>query len=137
MGAGFAYAVQTSLCKPADAATDVRRQANADWDSAEKNQEGRVEKEAFKAAMKKKFATDIGGKVGGKAQEAFDEHLDRCFAAGIGLMLPKEKTSLGRHCFGYAAIMAGEFYFSEARDAEEGCGCNADVKDVLGLKKVA
>ena len=50
-----------------------------------------------------------------------------------------EKADLGRHCFSYALLLAGEFYFQAAADAQPdgsaNCGCNTPVADVLGLAK--
>ena len=46
--------------------------------------------------------------------------LDRLFATGTGLMLTPgvaEKADLGRHCFSYCNMIAGEFYFQQAADA--------------------
>ena len=53
-----------------------------------------------------------------------------------GLPGKPEKADLGRHCFSYCALLAGEFYFSAASaDPKTGtCGCDAPVADVLGLK---
>ena len=73
------------------------------------------------------------------SKPCFDVFLDRVFDAGTGLMLAPgkpEKDTLGRHCFSYCALMAGEFYFSAASaDPTSGvCGCDAPVADALGLK---
>ena len=73
---------------------------------------------------------------------SFDQFLDRTFDAGTGLMLTPgkpEKADLGRHCFSYCNLLAGEFYFQQAADAQPdgsaACGCNTPVADVLGLTK--
>ena len=66
--------------------------------------------------------------------------LDRLFDTGTGLMLtPRvaEKADLGRHCFSYCNMLAGEFYFQQAADAQPdgsaACGCGTPVADVLQL----
>merc|ERR1711988_268628 len=46
------------------------------------------------------------------------------FAAALGLMYPKKKTDLGKHCFGYASLLADEYY-----------ECPAKTPDKLGLLK--
>jgi len=61
--------------------------------------------------------------------------LEYNFKSALEMMLPVPKTSLGGHCFRYADIVAGEFYFDAANDAIKGCGCNRPVTDVLNLAK--
>jgi hypothetical protein len=105
------------------------------WESVSKTPGGRVDRASFKAQMMATHAS----KLTSVSRPHFDKFLDRCFAAGTGLMLAPgpEKTDLGKHCFGYCVLLAGEFYFSAASmDAASGtCGCDAPVADVLGLKK--
>ena len=67
--------------------------------------------------------------------------LDRLFATGTGLMLTPgvaEKADLGRHCFSYCNMLAGEFYFQQAADAQPAGSAACDysrqpVADVLQL----
>lgn len=66
--------------------------------------------------------------------------LDRLFDTGTGLMLKPnvaEKADLGRHCFSYCNLLAGEFYFQQAAEAQPDgsamCGCGTPVADVLQL----
>ena len=48
-----------------------------------------------------------------------------------------EKDDLGRHCFSYCNLLAGEFYFQQAAEAQPDgsamCGCGTPVADVLQL----
>merc|ERR1712028_251023 len=79
-----------------------------------KDAAGRVTAPAFKAAMHAKLDP------GHSAEEvaALDLYLDKVFTTSLSMMLPKSKTTLGSHCFRYAAMAAGEFYFSgNAADA--------------------
>jgi len=79
-----------------------------------KDADGRVTASAFKAAMHAKLDP------GHSAEEvaALDTYLDKVFTTSLSMMLPASKTTLGSHCFRYAAMAAGEFYFSgNAADA--------------------
>jgi len=61
-----------------------------------------------------------------KASESiawYDHVLDLLFTAGLRMMLPNTKDTLGKHCFQYAALMAGEFAFPATGRA-----------DVLGVR---
>merc|ERR1711918_173335 len=110
----------------------IQKRLGADWDAVEKNADGRVELAGFKAFLEAKYK----GEINANAVNAFDQFLNRCFEAGTGLMLPASKNSLGRHCFSYAVLLAGEFYFAAANvAADAGCACDTPVKDVLGLAK--
>jgi hypothetical protein len=40
----------------------------------------------------------------------FVDFLNALFVAATGLMYPKEKKDLGKHCFGYASLVQDEFY---------------------------
>jgi hypothetical protein len=60
--------------------------------------------------------------------------LDKIFDASTAMMLPADKSDLGGHCFRYAALMAGEFYFGAAKKAS-GEECDDPVLDVLTLTK--
>eukprot|EP00927_Polykrikos_kofoidii_P025355 TRINITY_DN22795_c0_g1_i1.p1 TRINITY_DN22795_c0_g1~~TRINITY_DN22795_c0_g1_i1.p1 ORF type:complete len:876 (-),score=131.52 TRINITY_DN22795_c0_g1_i1:269-2557(-) len=55
---------------------------------------------------------------------AFNSFLDSMFNAALGLMLPKDKNDLGKHCFGYAGLLVDEYH--EGRDR---------APDHLGLLK--
>merc|ERR1712066_775357 len=68
-----------------------------------------------------------------KFYEAF---LEKNFQSALSMMLPQKKSTLGGHCFRYAGLMAGEFYFDAAKDAATGCGCSAPVADVLSITKI-
>jgi len=89
------------------------------WTKVEKDGDGRVTQAAFKAAMKQKH----GSKVDAAHEAAFGTYLDQAFTVGLSMMLPAEKSTLGGHCFRYAALAAGEFYFAD------------NGADVLGLTR--
>jgi len=55
---------------------------------------------------------------------AYIDFLDVLFVAATGLMYPKEKKDLGKHCFGYASLLTNEYYESPA-----------GIPDSLGLLK--
>ena len=120
---------------PSSSVADELSIVKQHWHAAEKTAGGRVDRKAFKAIMLLVHA----GKLTEVSRPEFIKLLDRCFDAGTGLMLAPgkpEKVDLGRHCFSYCALLAGEFYFSAASaDPKTGtCGCDAPVADVLGLK---
>lgn len=43
-------------------------------------------------------------------EDAFDQYANALFDTGTALMLPAQKTDLGKHCFGYMTLLAPEFY---------------------------
>ena len=102
-----------------------------DWAACPKTAGGRVDRPAFVRFMLAKH----GDQLTEGSAPYYTKFLHTCFEAGTGLMLPACRPDLGRHCFSYANLMAGEFYFSAAKDAADGCGCSAPVADVLGLTK--
>ena len=60
--------------------------------------------------------------------KVYTQFLDRLFDTGTGLMLTPgvaEKSDLGRHCFSYCNLLAGEFYFQQAAD----CRCRRGGDD--------
>lgn len=110
----FSYGFVLSKEFYGDSPTDslaLTKGANADldrdWASVAKDSSGRVTSAAFKAAMKMKHAP----KITNSNSDYFDQYLDQCFKVGLSMMLPSEKSTLGGHCFRYAAMAAGEFYF--------------------------
>jgi hypothetical protein len=89
----------------------LRKELDSDWGRVDKV-DGRVTEAAFVNYFAKKYESSCpAAKV-----EAFKTFLKRDFLSATAMMKPEAKTTLGGHCFRYAAIMAGEFYF----DAETG-----------------
>ena len=134
VGGAVIYALKGKVT-PSSSVADELSIVKQHWHAAEKTAGGRVDRKAFKAIMLLVHA----GKLTEVSRPEFIKFLDRCFDAGTGLMLAPgkpEKADLGRHCFSYCALLAGEFYFSAASaDPKTGtCGCDAPVADVLGLK---
>ena len=114
-------------CAPA-----IHDEFAADWAAVDKNERGRVGRAAFVKHLLAKHA----GRLTAGSTPAFTEFLGRAFDAGTALMLPAKKPDLGRHCFSYAALLAGEFYFAAAQEAATpGCGCDTPVADILELTK--
>ena len=104
-----------------------------EWGLAPKNASGRVDLDLFKEHMLATHADNLTEAT----TPSYDAFLDRCFEAGIGLMLAPgqpPKTDLGRHCFSYAMLLAGEWYFEAAAAAAgEACPCSTPVADQLAL----
>jgi len=103
-----------------------------EWSMVGKNERGRVDRAAFCRAMLHKH----GSKLSTGSRGVYEQFLNKCFDSATALMLPAKKEDLGRHCFSYAALLAGEFYFAAAQvAADASCGCNTPVADVLQLTK--
>jgi len=49
-------------------------------------------------------------------QESFVTYVNALFDTGTALMLPAQKEDLGKHCFGYASLLAGEYYGPQPQD---------------------
>merc|ERR1719456_863366 len=58
-------------------------------------------------------------------REAFQQYANILFDTGAAMMGPSRRTDLGKHCFGYASILATEFY----GDADQ-------PQDILGLARL-
>lgn len=86
----------------------------SDWAVVGKGPNGRVSRASFKAFCLEKHAD----KLTAASAQVYERFLDRVFDAGTGLMLmpgTPEKIDLGRHCFSYCNVLAGEFYFQQVR----------------------
>lgn len=46
----------------------------------------------------------------------FEKYANSLFDTGLAMMLPAPKTDLGKHCFGYASLLAPEFYGDKPKD---------------------
>jgi len=118
--------------RPLDGLAGVRAGLDADWAAVSKDEAGRVTFEAFKALMCDKHQGSIIPQIA----EQYNTFLSTTFKTASALMLPNVKTTLGGHCFKYAALMAAEFYFGAARELATGSGSSsvADVLDVTGAR---
>ena len=108
----------------------------SEWSFIPKNASGRVDREIFKEHMLETHRASLTDATTG----VYDQFLDRCFDAGVGLMLApgrEEKRDLGRHCLSYALLFASEFYFDAAAAAGEACACGTPVADQLALAKTS
>jgi hypothetical protein len=97
----------TSSTKPADRLAAIRQDLDADWAAVEKDEEGRVAVDVFVSYFLGKYT----GNIAPENQGSFEKFLVQDFQSALAMMLPKQKTTLGGHCFRYASLMAGEFYF--------------------------
>lgn len=83
---------------------------DADWTAVSKNSEGRVALESFKQFYTTKYSLQVQGQT-----VAFTSFLEYVFLSArmMMLLLPDKfaKGTLGGHCFRYAGLMVGEFYF--------------------------
>lgn len=108
-------------------------QLRSEWSLAPKNASGRIDRPLFKEHYVEAHADQLTQ----SSRLAYEEFLDRCFDAAVGLMLAPgmpERPDLGRHCFSYAALLADEFYFEAAANASgEQCSCMSPVADSLAL----
>jgi len=87
-----------------------RKHYGRDWDAIGKDSHGRVNGDTFVKFFKKKYITwHLAASK--EQQRAFDIYLRSTFRTSTQMMLPKTKGSLGAHCFKWASMMAGEFYF--------------------------
>jgi len=72
----------------------------------------RVPRDVFVVNCKK-----VAGPVPESHKHAFDQFVNSLFDTGTALMLPAQKSDLGKHCFGYATLMVPEFYGEKPNDA--------------------
>lgn len=49
-------------------------------------------------------------------REAFQQYANILFDTGAAMMGPSRRTDLGKHCFGYASLLASEFYGEKPLD---------------------
>ncbi|CAE8607803.1 unnamed protein product [Polarella glacialis] len=110
----------------------LRAETESDWARAEKDAKGYVRQEMFEEVLVRRHTAKFGGVSAARA--AFLHFLGRDFAA-CRLLSGKELPGLDRHAFVYAALLAYEFYFADARDREmsTGCGSSTPVADSFGI----
>ena len=109
-------------------------QIRAEWALVPKNASGRMDREIFVEHLLELHHEEL---MGAGTKQVYRQFLDRCFDAGVGLMLApgkEEKADVGRHCFSYSLLLANEFYFKAAAAAEgASCPCATPVADQLAL----
>lgn len=131
--AARAAAEVTAMAHRDSSVTAALERIRTEWGIAPKNASGRVDRELFKEHLLEVHHEQLTPAV----TAVFEEFLDRCFDAAVGLMLAPgcdAKPDLGRHCFSYAMLFAGEFYFEAAATAAgEACPCATPVADQLAL----
>lgn len=111
-------------------AVALRRELDEDWETIPKDGDGRVTGIEFVLyCTGTKYVEQLGGVVA--VRHNYEKFLSKLFQVCIQ-MSGTTKGTLGRHCFCYAMIVAGEFYFAAAQQsASPDCGCSTPVKDVL------
>merc|ERR1711957_539654 len=90
---------------------DVPRQVFERWTQAHEHESIRHDKGARVAFVP--FADACRGRheLGNTAKKvAYEEFLEALWDMATGLMLPKQKNDLGKHCFGYATLVHEEYY---------------------------
>jgi len=123
-------ALQGDPAKDVSMASVQQELTNA-WETVKKDDNGRVTKDAFCEYHLDKYADRLVEET----KEDYKAFLEMDFQTALNMMLPEEKTTLGGHCFRYGSLMAGEFYFDQAKQAKTKCGCAGQVNDVLGVAK--
>lgn len=106
------YAADGSAPDKLGLVAGANAELDADWAAVSKNSEGRVALESFKQFYTNKYSFDL--QVQGQ-MVAFTSFLEKVFLSArvMMLLLPDKfaKGTLGGHCFRYAGLMVGEFYF--------------------------
>jgi hypothetical protein len=115
--------------RPNDSVAHARADLDKDWDMVVKDESGRVALSQFRDHFKKKHE----GKLIPETEKHYEAFLDSNFQSALAMMLPEKKSTLGGHSFRYAGLLAGEFFFGAAKDAETSCGCSEPVADVLQI----
>lgn len=103
--------------RPLDALNDLDRahlELENAWSAVPKVEgEDRVDQQGFTTYFEElhssRFILDPQHESNFK--KAFKTHLGKAFDVGVSMMLPAQKTTVGKHCFRYAAMVANEFYF--------------------------
>lgn len=94
---------------------DPKKDVAQSWDAVHTSQKleenARVPREAFVNSCKETIGT-----LPDSHKEAFEAYANSLFDTGTALMLPAQKTDLGKHCFGYATLLVPEFYGEEPKD---------------------
>merc|ERR1719464_380396 len=85
----------------------LREELDSDWEKIDKVK-GRVTQAAFVDYFARKYEESCPF----DQQEAFKKFLAQDFLAASAMMKPRVTKTIGGHCFRYAAMMAGEFYFN-------------------------
>jgi len=88
---------------------------NGDWQAVPKDQSGRVGPSSFKTFYLEKYMAKLPT-LG--IRSSYSAYLDKVFIASRMMMLHLPSKfglgTLGGHCFRYAGLLAGEFYFGGA-----------------------
>eukprot|EP00931_Biecheleriopsis_adriatica_P047930 TRINITY_DN27667_c0_g1_i1.p1 TRINITY_DN27667_c0_g1~~TRINITY_DN27667_c0_g1_i1.p1 ORF type:complete len:242 (-),score=60.07 TRINITY_DN27667_c0_g1_i1:12-737(-) len=111
----------------------LRQELDGDWAAVKKDSDGRVTGSTFREHCLSKYAKQLGDVAA--VRQNYEKFLAKVFDVGLK-MSGTTKGTLGGHCFRYATLFAGEFYFAAAQEsATPGCGCNTPVADVLRITK--
>mmetsp|Transcript_78579 Transcript_78579/g.139430 ORF Transcript_78579/g.139430 Transcript_78579/m.139430 type:complete len:225 (-) Transcript_78579:266-940(-) len=96
-------------CSACEKPFDPKAKVAAGWTKVNKDQ-GRVSCEDFASVCIQEMPVPVA------RREAFTTYLGSLFEASTAMMLPSVKSNLGKHCFGYGFLLAGEFYADKPRD---------------------
>jgi len=111
----------------------IRTHLRDDWELVQKDTDQRVDLASYKKALLHRHGKNLGGIT--EATTAFTSFIEKNFEACRRISGRSDQQWLDQHSFSYGALMAYEFYYADARDAEraEGCGCSTPVADNLGI----
>jgi hypothetical protein len=113
-----------------DRVASARADLDIDWDAVSKDKnEQRVSLSQFCTYFLKKYESRLVPET----KKHFETFLKSNFQSALAMMLPQKMKTLDEHCFRYAALIAGEFYFDAAKHAETGCGDSGAVADILNI----
>lgn len=93
--------------------------------SADSN--SRVNLDTFLGTCTEFYGKELDGTMAG----ALKQYCQSLFEAGTGMMLPRVKTDLGKHCFGYILLVAKEFYGADGPEDSLGFGTQSQASDLL------
>ncbi len=120
----------SSAERPDDRVASARADVDLDWGAVSKDKnEQRVSLSQFCTYFLKKYESRLVPET----TKHFETFLKSNFQSALAMMLPHKTKTLDEHCFRYAALIAGEFYFDAAKHAETGCGDSGAVADILNI----
>lgn len=96
LGFGIVMAVKASKPEKEELGAVIKADCKSDWNKVDKNAKNRVERKAFVSVLLAKHKD----KINESSKGHYVAHLNKCFDAGLSLMLPADKNDLGFHCFG-------------------------------------
>merc|ERR1712032_1758550 len=113
----------------------LRNDLRTDMTRIDVDNDDKIGRDSFRSVLIRRHEPKFGDVA--EAREAFEGFLDRLFDA-MCLSGGTDDTCMKRTMFPYAALLAYEFYFSDARDKAlaQGCGSSTPVADNLGITRL-